>query len=48
MISVFEFILSFFISPGLPEKKELNSVKIFMLIVFIIICINVVYYLFFE
>jgi hypothetical protein len=48
MGSIFEFILSFLVSPGIPEKRELNSVKIFMLIVFIIICINIVYDLFFE
>lgn len=48
MGNIFEFILSFLISPGMPEKKELNSVKIFLFIIFIIIMINFVYYTFFE
>jgi len=46
MGDIFEFILSFLISPGIPEKKELNSVKIFIFIVFVIICINIGYYIF--
>ena len=48
MGTIFEFLLSFLISPGIPEKKEFNSAKIFILIIMILIIINIVYYTFFE
>jgi hypothetical protein len=48
MDNIFGFILSFFVSQGVPEKKEFNSVKIFILIIILIVVFNLVYYTFFE
>ena len=48
MSDIFGFILSFFVSHGVPEKKEFNSVKIFIMIIILIVLFNLVYYTFIE